>query len=151
MGALIGQSPINKESPVVAKGTIALPDRVINKGYVLVGDGTVPSGGRFDGIAGIATGLEAVRALKDAGVRLDHAIEVIDFFAEGPSEYGLSCVGSRGIVGSLDGKRLDLTGAGQKSRDAFRCCGRDPSGAQGSRSVRGGAAESSDESKSGAR
>src|SRR6201986_3612822 len=51
---------------------------------------TVPAGGRFDGIAGVATGLEIVRALGDAGVRLEHSIEVIDFLAEEPSEYGLS-------------------------------------------------------------
>src|SRR6202012_3256889 len=49
---------------------------------------TVPSGGRFDGIAGVATGLEIVRALRDAGVKLEHSIEVIDFLAEEPSEYG---------------------------------------------------------------
>src|ERR1700692_4489920 len=31
---------------------------------------TVPSGGRFDGIAGVATGLEIVCALRDSGTRL---------------------------------------------------------------------------------
>jgi N-carbamoyl-L-amino-acid hydrolase len=35
---------------------------------------TVPSGGRFDGIAGVATGLEIVRALRDSGTRLDHTL-----------------------------------------------------------------------------
>ena len=43
-----------------------------------------------------------VRALRDSGARLDHTIEIIDFLAEEPSEYGLSCVGSRGMVGALD-------------------------------------------------
>jgi N-carbamoyl-L-amino-acid hydrolase len=47
---------------------------------------TVPAGGRFDGIAGVATGLEIVRALRDAGVRPQHSI---DFLAEASSEYGL--------------------------------------------------------------
>jgi N-carbamoyl-L-amino-acid hydrolase len=32
---------------------------------------TVPSGERFDGIAGVATGLEIVRALRDTGVGRD--------------------------------------------------------------------------------
>src|SRR5271156_6530670 len=72
-------------------------------GVIAVGShsDTVPSGGRFDGIAGVATGLEIVRALRDAGIRLRHSLEIIDFLAEEPSEYGLSCVGSRGMTGSL--------------------------------------------------
>jgi N-carbamoyl-L-amino-acid hydrolase len=88
---------------------------------------TVPAGGRFDGIAGVATGLEIVRALRDAGVKSRHTIEIIDFLAEEPSEYGLSCVGSRGMTGSLDGKMLDLTDpGGEKLRDALRRVGGDP-------------------------
>src|SRR5450631_4074100 len=39
---------------------------------------TVPSGGRFDGIAGVVTGLEIVRALRDAGTQLEHTIEIVD-------------------------------------------------------------------------
>ena len=88
---------------------------------------TVASGGRFDGIAGVATGLEVVRALDDAGVRLDHTIEIIDFLAEEPSEYGLSCVGSRGMVGALDGRMLELAEpSGETLRDALRRVGGDP-------------------------
>jgi N-carbamoyl-L-amino-acid hydrolase len=88
---------------------------------------TVPSGGRFDGIAGVATGLEIVRALRDAGVRTAHTIEIIDFLAEEPSEYGLSCVGSRGMAGLLDGKMLALTEpGGEPLRDALRRVGGDP-------------------------
>lgn len=88
---------------------------------------TVPAGGRFDGIAGVATGLEIVRALKDAGIKPRHTIEIIDFLAEEPSEYGLSCVGSRGMTGALDGKMLDLTEpGGEKLRDALRRVGGDP-------------------------
>jgi N-carbamoyl-L-amino-acid hydrolase len=98
-------------------------------GVIAVGShsDTVPSGGRFDGIAGVATGLEIARALRDSGVRLDHTLEVIDFLAEEPSEYGLSCVGSRGMAGSLDGKMLDLAEpGGEKLRDALRRVGGDP-------------------------
>jgi beta-ureidopropionase / N-carbamoyl-L-amino-acid hydrolase len=88
---------------------------------------TVPSGGRFDGIAGVATGLEIVRALRQSGTWLDHTIEIIDFLAEEPSEYGLSCVGSRGMTGSLDGKMLALTEpGGEQLRDALRRVGGDP-------------------------
>jgi N-carbamoyl-L-amino-acid hydrolase len=88
---------------------------------------TVPAGGRFDGVAGVATGLEIVRALRDAGVRPQHTIEIIDFLAEEPSEYGLSCVGSRGMTGSLDDKMLDLAEpGGEMLRDALRRVGGDP-------------------------
>jgi beta-ureidopropionase / N-carbamoyl-L-amino-acid hydrolase len=99
------------------------------RGVIAIGShsDTVPSGGRFDGIAGVATGLEIVRALRDAGVRLEHSIEVIDFLAEEPSEYGLSCVGSRGISGFLDERMLGLTEpAGEALRDALRRVGGDP-------------------------
>jgi len=88
---------------------------------------TVPSGGRFDCIAGVATGLEIARALRDSGVPLAHSLEIIDFLAEEPSEYGLSCVGSRGMTGSLDEAMLDLTEPGGETlRDALRRVGGDP-------------------------
>jgi beta-ureidopropionase / N-carbamoyl-L-amino-acid hydrolase len=88
---------------------------------------TVPSGGRFDGIAGVATGLEVVRALNDSGTVLAHAIEVIDFLAEEPSEYGLSCVGSRGMTGALGDTMLDLAAPGGETlRSALQRVGADP-------------------------
>ena len=98
-------------------------------GVIAVGShsDTVPSGGRFDGIAGVATGLEIVRALRDADMQLEHTIEIIDFLAEEPSEYGLSCVGSRGMVGALDARMLDLTEPGGEAlRDALGRVGGDP-------------------------
>jgi N-carbamoyl-L-amino-acid hydrolase len=86
---------------------------------------TVPSGGRFDGIAGVAAGLEIARAL--AGTELVHPLEVIDFLAEEPSEYGLSCVGSRGMSGVLTQAMLNLTEpGGEHLRDALRRVGGDP-------------------------
>lgn len=63
---------------------------------------TVPSGGRFDGIAGVLVALEAAQALHEAGARLRHPLRVYDFLSEEPSEYGASCVGSRALVGTLD-------------------------------------------------
>lgn len=73
---------------------------------------TVPDGGRFDGIAGVAASLAAVRAMRAAGYRPNHTIEVVDFLAEEPSEWGLSCIGSRGMVGALGSRELALTGPG---------------------------------------
>ena len=70
---------------------------------------TVPSGGRFDGPAGVLAALEVVRAMKAAGYRPRHSIEIVDFLAEEPSEYGVSCVGSRAMAGVLDDKMLAFT------------------------------------------
>jgi len=88
---------------------------------------TVPSGGRFDGPAGIIAGLEVVRALQAAGYRPRHAIEIVDFLAEEPSEYGVSCVGSRAMAGALDDKLLAFTGpGGEQLADAVQRVGGDP-------------------------
>ena len=59
---------------------------------------TVPEGGRFDGIAGVAAALEVAQALGDAGIRLDHDLEIVDFLAEEVSVFGVSCIGSRGLA-----------------------------------------------------
>jgi beta-ureidopropionase / N-carbamoyl-L-amino-acid hydrolase len=72
---------------------------------------TVPSGGRFDGIAGVAAGLEIARILRERGLALRHALEIVDFLAEEPSEYGLSCIGSRGMCGALTAKQLQFSNA----------------------------------------
>jgi N-carbamoyl-L-amino-acid hydrolase len=76
-------------------------------GTIMVGShsDTVPSGGRFDGIAGVIAALEVVRSL-DKARPPRHAIEVVDFLAEEPSEYGLSCVGSRAMAGLLQSEML---------------------------------------------
>lgn len=80
-------------------------------GTIMIGShsDTVPSGGRFDGPAGVLAALEIVRSLANSGLVLRHAIEVVDFLAEEPSEFGLSCIGSRGMAGVLDEKMLAYT------------------------------------------
>lgn len=70
---------------------------------------TVPSGGRFDGIAGVLAALEFAHALADAGETLRHPLEVIDFLSEEPSDYGVSSVGSRAFAGKLSAAQLALT------------------------------------------
>ncbi|MDZ7802275.1 MAG: Zn-dependent hydrolase [Trueperaceae bacterium] len=67
---------------------------------------TVPNGGRFDGIAGVITALEAAQALAEAGATLRHELRVIDFLSEEPSDYGASCVGSRALAGTLTSSML---------------------------------------------
>jgi len=81
-----------------------------NAGTIVIGShsDSVPSGGRFDGMAGIIAGLAIARDLRDHGIALNHSLEVVDFLAEEPSEYGISCVGSRGITGMLSAANLAL-------------------------------------------
>ncbi len=68
---------------------------------------TVMSGGRFDGIIGVLAGIEVAHALHEQGITLEHPFEVIDFLSEEPSDYGISCVGSRALAGLLDEAMLN--------------------------------------------
>lgn len=88
---------------------------------------TVPGGGRFDGIAGVLTALEAAQAIKEANHPLCHPLEIVDFLAEEPSEYGMSCVGSRLFGGRLGRDGLNLKRAdGETLAEGIRRMGGDP-------------------------
>jgi N-carbamoyl-L-amino-acid hydrolase len=91
------------ETRIDAAGNLigARPGTRPGSGTIMVGShsDTVPDGGRFDGIAGISAALEVARALDDAGVQLEHDLEIVDFLAEEVSIFGVSCIGSRGMVG----------------------------------------------------
>ncbi len=62
---------------------------------------TVPAGGRFDGVLGLLAALEAAQSIQEQQIALLHPLEVVDFLAEEPSEFGLSCIGSRSWAGVL--------------------------------------------------
>ena len=88
---------------------------------------TVPSGGRYDGMLGLLAALEVAQSLEEQGVRLRHPLEVIDFLAEEPSEFGLSCIGSRALAGTLSEEMLGLARPdGMTLREALRYVGGDP-------------------------
>jgi N-carbamoyl-L-amino-acid hydrolase len=88
---------------------------------------TVPRGGRFDGIAGVVAAVEVARAVAESGVKLRRPLEVIDCLAEEPTDFGLSCVGSRGIAGALDESMLEMRGPdGRSLADALSLVGGDP-------------------------
>ena len=109
IGRLVGSDP--------AAGTIALGSH----------SDTVPDGGRFDGTAGVIVALEIARALQERGITLRHNLEVIDCLAEEVSEFGLSCIGSRGLTGALQPQSLDLRKPdGENLRDAIARVGGDP-------------------------
>ena len=88
---------------------------------------TVRGGGRFDGIVGVLGAIEAVRCLRDSGTELAHDLVVIDFLGEEPNDFGLSCVGSRAIAGTLDERHLALRDSGGGTLGAaLEACGGRP-------------------------
>ena len=62
---------------------------------------TVPAGGRFDGVLGLLAALEAAQSIREQQISLLHPLEIVDFLAEEPSDFGLSCIGSRSWAGVL--------------------------------------------------
>lgn len=89
---------------------------------------TVPGGGRFDGAAGVIVALEAICALRDAGQKLRHPFEVIDFLAEEPNKYDLSCIGSRAMAGELTAAQLSYEASdGTTLAEGIKSMGGDPS------------------------
>jgi N-carbamoyl-L-amino-acid hydrolase len=88
---------------------------------------TVPGGGRFDGIIGVVAAIEIARCLREAGITLRHPLEVIDYLAEEPSEFGISTIGSRAMAGALLSEHLLLTDAtGRTLAEGIAQMGGDP-------------------------
>ncbi len=89
-----------------------LPGTAGDPGAIVTGShtDTVDGGGRFDGIIGVLGAIEMVRCLRETGTELAHDLVVVDFLGEEPNDFGLSCLGSRAIVGALDDDHLALVG-----------------------------------------
>jgi len=88
---------------------------------------TVMMGGRFDGIIGVLAGIEVAHTLHENGIVLQHPFEVIDFLSEEPSDYGISCIGSRAISGKLDaGMRAAKNPQGETLAEGMRRIGATP-------------------------
>jgi ureidoglycolate amidohydrolase len=61
----------------------------------------IPNAGKFDGVVGVLGALEAIRALQRAGFTPKRSIELISFTAEEPTRFGIGCLGSRLLAGTL--------------------------------------------------
>jgi N-carbamoyl-L-amino-acid hydrolase len=65
----------------------------------------IPHSGRYDGTVGVLGALEAIRALQRAGVKPRRSIELVLFTSEEPTRFGIGCLGSRLLSGTLDPTR----------------------------------------------
>jgi allantoate deiminase len=70
---------------------------------------TVIQGGIFDGPLGVLGGIEALRTIKEYGIRHVRPLEVICFTDEEGVRFGAGYFGSRAMSGGWDQKWLDLT------------------------------------------
>jgi N-carbamoyl-L-amino-acid hydrolase len=87
---------------------------------------TVPEGGRFDGALGVLAAVACVRALRDAGRRLRHSVEVINFTSEEATMAG-GTIGSRAMAGLLDAAALRAPAwDGQPVAAHLKAAGLDP-------------------------
>jgi ureidoglycolate amidohydrolase len=65
----------------------------------------IPHAGWFDGTVGVLGALEAIRALQRAGFQPRRSIELVMFTSEEPTRFGIGCLGSRLLSGSLPVER----------------------------------------------
>jgi ureidoglycolate amidohydrolase len=74
-------------------------------GAPVVGTGShidaIPNAGKYDGVVGVLGGLEAIRALQSSGFRPKHSVELLIFTSEEPTRFGIGCIGSRLLSGTL--------------------------------------------------
>ena len=67
---------------------------------------SVPNGGFYDGTLGVMAGLEALTAIKEAGIRLKRPLWLINFSCEESSRFKTATIGSKIISGKLGLQRL---------------------------------------------
>src|SRR5215475_8520263 len=81
----------------------------------------IPNAGKYDGVVGVLGGLEAIRALKAAGFQPKRSIELLIFTSEEPMRFGVGCLGSRMLSGTLSAESAaKLRDANNTSLDEVR-------------------------------
>ena len=68
----------------------------------------VPDGGMYDGALGVLGATEIVETLMEAGVKLNHPIEIVSFTGEEPNPYHVSTLGSKVLSGRLVREDLEM-------------------------------------------
>jgi N-carbamoyl-L-amino-acid hydrolase len=77
----------------------------------------IPYAGMYDGTVGVLGGLEAIRALKQAGFVPRRSIELVLLTSEEPTRFGIGCLGSRLISGTLNPHRADALHGAQRGSE----------------------------------
>ncbi|MBA3481431.1 MAG: allantoate amidohydrolase [Pirellulales bacterium] len=87
-----------------------LPPGCDSRRRVMIGShlDTVADAGRYDGILGVMMGIAAVESLRERGVALPWAVEVIAFSDEEGVRFAAPFIGSRALAGTLDAGMLAL-------------------------------------------
>ncbi|MFC4628668.1 allantoate amidohydrolase [Promicromonospora alba] len=82
---------------------------------------SVPGGGAFDGPLGVASAFAALDALRAAGVRPERPLGIVNFSDEEGARFGLACLGSRAVTGTVGADRLLALrdGAGESLADVL--------------------------------
>lgn len=85
----------------------------------------IPNAGKYDGVVGVLGALEAIRALQRSGFRPRHSIELLIFTSEEPTRFGIGCLGSRLLSGTLspDAARKLTDNDGATLNDVRRAAG----------------------------
>ncbi len=85
----------------------------------------IPNAGKYDGVVGVLGGLEAIRTLQLRGFRPRRSIELLVFTSEEPTRFGVGCLGSRLLSGSLsaDAARMLTDGDGNTVEQVRRNAG----------------------------
>ncbi|MEZ5766846.1 MAG: hydantoinase/carbamoylase family amidase [Paracoccaceae bacterium] len=88
---------------------------------------SVREGGAYDGIMGVVLPILALEVLRDAGVALPFAVEVLAFADEEGVRFPTALIGPRALAGTFDPAVLDMEDAdGTRLGDALRGFGGDP-------------------------
>jgi ureidoglycolate amidohydrolase len=77
----------------------------------------IPHAGMYDGTVGVLGGLEAIRALKQSGFSPRRSMELVLLTSEEPTRFGIGCLGSRLISGTLDPDRADVLHGAERGRE----------------------------------
>jgi allantoate deiminase len=105
------------------------PGSVPEAGTLLLGShlDTVRDAGAFDGPLGVITAIALVQRLREEGVALPFAIDVLGFADEEGLRFGTAYLGSRAVAGTFDAALLEVVDDdGVPVRDALRGFGGDP-------------------------
>lgn len=80
----------------------------------------IPHAGMYDGTVGVVGGLEALRSIKRSGLHPRRSIELILFTSEEPTRFGVGCLGSRMLSGTLSSAHAALQDSNGQTLEQVR-------------------------------